>query len=263
MIPFFMSQATRIINGERAVGPIPWQVFWSYPSTPRCGGTILDRRTILSAAHCVDIFSQHQGITVKAGGINRNSPQQIVGVERIVYNSDLPYSEKTLENDIILLKLSQPLEFNYFVQPACLPPSPRFIPPDTRCLVSGWGTIDIRNPKYENDLQWADVYITRQDTCRDQYAKSSASYQITDGMICAHNLKEKDACQGDSGGPLICGQNGLPVITGIVSFGEGCANPSFPGVYTRVSHYLNWIKRNLEPQYLQRTYPQQIPTCGN
>ena len=69
-------------------------------------------------------------------------------------------------------------------------------------------------------------------------------------------------CLGDSGGPLICGQNGLPVLTGIVSFGEGCAKTNFPGVYTKVSRYLAWIKNNLESSELTTGLTRHLDQCG-
>ena len=245
MIPSFMRQVNRIINGEKAKGPIPWQAFWSYPSKPRCGGTILDSKTILSAAHCIDDTFQEYEIKLVAGGIDRSNQEQVRKIDKILYNQEMPYSSDTLDNDIILMKLQEPLEFNFFVQPACLPNENEDPPSKTRCLVSGWGTVSQRNPKYAEDLQWADVYISNQTRCKEVYKNLKLNNQITSNMICADNAKGKDACQGDSGGPLICGQDGIPVLTGIVSFGEGCASAIYPGVYTRVSNYLNWIKKNM------------------
>ena len=245
MIPSFMRQVNRIINGEKAKGPIPWQAFWSYPSKPRCGGTILDSKTILSAAHCIDDTFQEYEIKLVAGGIDRSNQEQVRKIDKILYNQEMPYSSDTLDNDIILMKLQEPLGFNFFVQPACLPNENEDPPAKTRCLVSGWGTVSQRNPKYAEDLQWADVYISNQTRCKEVYKNLKLNNQITSNMICADNAKGKDACQGDSGGPLICGQDGIPVLTGIVSFGEGCASAIYPGVYTKVSNYLNWIKKNM------------------
>ena len=66
-------------------------------------------------------------------------------------------------------------------------------------------------------------------------------------MICAgYDSGGKDACQGDSGGPFVCiTKDKVPIITGIVSFGLGCAQPYYPGVYSRVTKALDWIKSNM------------------
>eukprot|EP00093_Oithona_nana_P014690 14690.XXX_355013_354359_1 [CDS] Oithona nana genome sequencing. len=76
-------------------------------------------------------------------------------------------------------------------------------------------------------------------------------------MICANSIDGKNACQGDSGGPLICLENGLPVLTGVTSFGEKCGKP--PGIFTRVTSYLSWIKSQMEPPLAQP--PQTCTTA--
>ena len=70
---------------------------------------------------------------------------------------------------------------------------------------------------------------------------------ITDSMICAGypGLGGKDSCQGDSGGPLVCDDNGNAVLSGVVSRRGGCGEPQEPGVYSRVTHVLEWILSNM------------------
>ena len=73
-------------------------------------------------------------------------------------------------------------------------------------------------------------------------------YKITDDMLCAgfpYEAKIKDSCQGDSGGPLVCFNGNSPVITGVVSWGRGCAKKNFPGIYSKVTYFLDWIKANV------------------
>ena len=86
--------------------------------------------------------------------------------------------------------------------------------------------------------------ITNKD-CNKDYKDYPLS--IMDSMICAgyRGLGGKDACQGDSGGPLICNHGNKAVLVGVVSWGNGCAEPNHPGVYSRVTHVLDWIKDNM------------------
>ena len=87
-------------------------------------------------------------------------------------------------------------------------------------------------------MQKVTVPFVNEETCKNAYGAES----ITEGMICAGKAG-KDSCQGDSGGPMV-NKDGIQV--GVVSWGYGCADEGFPGVYTRVSNYYAWIVRNAE-----------------
>merc|ERR1712107_790903 len=83
-------------------------------------------------------------------------------------------------------------------------------------------------------LMKVDVPVVSDDNCRDSYGQSD----IADSMICAgYEAGGKDSCQGDSGGPFMCGFG----LDGIVSWGYGCAQPGFPGVYTQTSYFVDWV----------------------
>ena len=95
-------------------------------------------------------------------------------------------------------------------------------------------------------LQWVKVPAIKNSECNSHYGG-----QITDAMICAGYPGEggKDACQGDSGGPFVCRNGTKSVIAGVVSWGYGCADPDYPGVYARVTAALDWIKSEMVPIY--------------
>ena len=101
----------------------------------------------------------------------------------------------------------------------------------------GWGYTKEGSGQTSNVLMEVDVPVVDQKRCKKSYS------QVTQNQICAGYQKGgKDSCSGDSGGPLYFTQpNDVPLQTGIVSYGRGCARPDFYGVYTRVSSYIDWI----------------------
>jgi secreted trypsin-like serine protease len=110
--------------------------------------------------------------------------------------------------------------------------------------ITGWGRLSY-NGRQSEVLQEAPIRIVSQEDC----GKAFESYvKITDVYLCAGTVgATRDSCQGDSGGPLVQtdSNGGRFYLTGIVSFGRRCATPGFPGVYARVSHFLNWISKNI------------------
>ena len=242
-----MANNDRIVGGQKAESPIPWQVSLRRCSTGNCqqsvvfycGGTILDSKTILTAAHCVDSqgvdYTQHfvmAGSTSVLGGQNVKIAQVI---NHPGWNSD------TNDNDISILKLAEPLNLNSNAQAMCLP-SENFDPANgAKCYVSGWGRLEYQGAGSGGDLRWVSVPKVSQSSCKNAY------WYLTDNMICAGEEQGgKDSCSGDSGGPFVCMENGNPVVTGVVSFGNGCALEGYPGVYARVTQYLPWIKSHME-----------------
>jgi len=243
-IPSFLS-GDRIVGGQDAAAPIPWQVSVRQCQSGGChfcGGTILDEKTVMCAAHCFTTGQSMNGYYVTAGVTNRNDGSgQTIEIANGVWNSAMPYSGNN--NDFIILKLSSALSFNENVGAACLP-EPGFAPDSTgdTCVVSGWGTLNSGANSLPTNLQWVAVPTVTNAQCAQAYGST-----ITSSMICA-GLPEggKDSCQGDSGGPFVCRKDGKAVLTGVVSFGIGCALAEYPGVYARVTAVLDWVKANME-----------------
>ena len=110
--------------------------------------------------------------------------------------------------------------------------------------VMGWGNQSTTGEEFPDRLFQVEVPLVSNQQCANNYAPGGTT--ITENMICA-GFKQggKDSCQGDSGGPLLYQLNGTWQQVGIVSFGEGCAQPDFPGVYARVEKYNDWVSQQI------------------
>ena len=138
-----MQDADRIVGGEAAPSPIPWQAaVLSSNGNQYCGATILDSHTLLCAAHCQPTLSDK----IRVGSTHRYNEGQVRDIAQVIYNNDegFEYNDSTLNNDFVILKLSDSLELNENVQPACLPTSSEYLgvsSTEERCFTSGWGTL--------------------------------------------------------------------------------------------------------------------------
>ncbi|KFQ45992.1 Transmembrane protease serine 4, partial [Nestor notabilis] len=224
----------RVLGGSPAtIEAWPWQVSLQYKKEHICGGSIIDRSWILTAAHCFKNNPIVQSWRVKAGS-NLLSGTTTLAVEKVFLAGEMSTSPK--DNDIALVKLQSPLRVSDSSKPICLPYFDEELVPGTPLWVIGWGYTQKRG-KLSEVLQQAEVKLIDEESC------NTAAYhgEVTEKMLCAGLFQGGvDTCQGDSGGPLLYSGKHWQVV-GIVSWGQGCGTPSTPGVYTSVRAYLNWI----------------------
>ncbi|CAF2989062.1 unnamed protein product [Rotaria sp. Silwood2] len=239
---------SKIIGGQTArIETWSWVVSIRIQHIFRCAGSIVSNSWIITAAHCFSIVNDlgnnifrinASDITVHAGSNHRYGQNQLSKVTDIIFHPN--FDQSNFNNDIALLKLSSPFNMtDNILGKICLPNmSLNGYPPIDSLLVTvGWGRLWENGPESSTLQQ---VILTAVD-----YQNSTCYPLIYDQLkqFCAgvENSK-KDTCQGDSGGPLMMFTSSKQwVIVGVTSFGYGCAQPGYSGVYTRITAHLDWI----------------------
>ncbi|XP_026326179.1 serine protease snake-like [Hyposmocoma kahamanoa] len=177
-------------------------------------------------------------------------PPNDVNIIKIINHPQ--YKSPNKYNDISLMVLEKDVKFSKYVQPACLWRTFDTSPLGTKAVLTGWGVIETAHRTTSPTLQAAEVDILNSNTC-DKLLLPLANRHwqgMKEQQLCASILAGGvDACQGDSGGPLQVriklppsSQGAIHYIVGVTSFGFNCALPNTPGVYTRVSSFIDWIE---------------------
>ena len=234
-----------VANCDASIGSVPWQVglVSRRKYQPWCGGALINDRYVLTAAHCVKTLKPYM-IDIILGDLDWTTRKESLELRRHVSNIHIhpEFGQRaTFDHDFALLKLHSPIEFhlNDFIRPVCLP----FFDHNDALegqigTVSGWGVVDPKNPTQQaNVLQKVNVKIISNNECISSYPASS----VTKSMFCAR-ANDTDSCYGDSGGPFTVRRAGTHVLEGVISWGKNCAKQQWPGVYSRVSEVLRWIR---------------------
>ncbi|XP_036148082.1 uncharacterized protein LOC118644183 [Monomorium pharaonis] len=241
------------VDGDSEFGEYPWQVAILKKDTTEsvyvCGGTLISPRHIITAAHCVKTHAGRE-LRARLGEWDVNHDVEFYPyIERDIVSVFVhpEFYAGTLANDIAILKLDHDVDFtkNPHISAACLPDKLDDFT-GTRCWTTGWGKDAFGDyGKYQNILKEVDVPVVSNHVCEQQMRRTrlGPSFNLHPGFVCAGGEEGKDACKGDGGGPMVCERHGRWQLTGVVSWGIGCGQVNVPGVYTRVSYYLDWIRQ--------------------
>ncbi|KAL3886431.1 hypothetical protein ACJMK2_026423 [Sinanodonta woodiana] len=240
-----VSSSHKIVGGSVSTpGAYPWQVSLRYKGGHVCGGSLITDKWVLTAAHCFeDTPLTHWTVALGIHDNNQVHTSNLHTTQQIFVHEH--YNGDTNLNDIALIKLSKPVDTTGTMsRTICLPQAQESFD-HLVCTVTGWGAIREDGPDARYMME-VDIPIISNSMC--SYYNDGGIH--TSNICAGYTAGGKDSCQGDSGGPLACNHNGVWKLAGIVSWGNGCAQKHSPGVYTRVTSFLDWIHKTLA------AYPQ-------
>eukprot|EP00797_Seminavis_robusta_P004106 Sro1266_g257540.2 (329) ;mRNA; f:1923-2911 len=232
----------------------PWFVFNRFGRSRGCGGTLIHKDIVLSAAHCHNVF-QDRGLYV-GGTTDYGMDGTFHEDETVVVHPS--FDGDTLAHDLLLVKLetwnpqAATVTWGFDDSNTNNDTDDIILTPQTgqEVLVIGFGTT-LENGPLSLDLLQATVHITDQEFCRDYYQQNYDT-PVTDDQVCAMDNATtnassiQDACYNDSGGPLLQQlADGSFQQVGIIIFSIGCARPNVPAVYVRLNAYKDWIQQGI------------------
>ncbi|XP_044315898.1 CLIP domain-containing serine protease 2 isoform X2 [Drosophila rhopaloa] len=213
------------------------------------GGSLIAPDVVLTSTYATKNLNENQ-LIVRAGewDLYTNTEQRKhvdVAVRKIVRHPD--FNKDNGANNVALLFLAESLKLTRHINLICLPqPNRNFI--WNRCIVSGWGKMNISDNYYMNIMKKIDLQVVDSQSCELKLkVPYSSNFRLHNSLLCAGGEIGKDACEGDGGAPLACPLQSDPKRyeqAGIVNFGYGCGG-TIPGVYTDVSKMIGWIKEQI------------------
>ncbi|XP_011694586.1 PREDICTED: serine protease 48-like [Wasmannia auropunctata] len=226
---------TQIVGGKDAPpDKFPYQVSLRRYGSHSCGGSILSRNMILTAAHCIVGYESGpslEALTIHAGTNLLSELGTVYKAKKVIVHEG--FDPFALVNDIGLIILKNPIQFNKNIQPITLAiPEFPFTPAGKPCTLSGWGRTSLGG-KVPDKLQEIELVVYDQNKCKQEH------WRVQSTHICTLTKAGEGACHGDSGGPLVA--EGVQI--GIVSFGQPCARGS-PDVFSRVASFQDWIQKH-------------------
>uniref|UniRef100_A0A182QQ75 CLIP domain-containing serine protease n=1 Tax=Anopheles farauti TaxID=69004 RepID=A0A182QQ75_9DIPT len=253
----------RIFGGQPTkIDEFPWTALIEYQKPDgrlgfHCGGSIINERYILTAAHCINAIPRTWKVhRVRLGEWDLTNSADCeddfcsaapidLDIEKIVVHEGYNARDKSHVNDIALIRFNRAVHFSETIRAICLPLTAAIKSRNHAGLSSyaaGWGKTETASQS-EKKLK-VELTVRDLNDCAPVYKRSGIFLQPS--QMCAGGVKQKDTCSGDSGGPLMRQLTGTWYLIGVVSFGPSkCGTPDVPGVYTNVAEYVDWIRDNI------------------
>uniref|UniRef100_L7M9I4 Putative tick serine protease n=1 Tax=Rhipicephalus pulchellus TaxID=72859 RepID=L7M9I4_RHIPC len=235
------SYKTMIVNGTKVKDTqYPWVVYLDtyFPTIKLyCGGTIITKRHVLTAAHCLmnKAYVYVQKVIVSYGSVHRRHGTKVDATKMFIHKG---FDYVNGVNDIALLEVKYPFPFGKAVAPICLPLAPSPIAYKD-AIAAGWGSLYLGG-RGKDFLRHTTSTIFPDTICARIYTR------YVGGLQCCARKRGKGICKGDSGGPLMIRTGvGRYQQVGVTSYVYGICGGDYPDVYTLVSGHTNWLTRGV------------------
>nr|WBW70043.1 venom protein [Lampona murina] len=234
---------TRVVGGhvaERTSFPFASALLFATGSrspffSAYCGATLITDRHVVTAAHCLRDARKPSHIAVDVGDYSLRDGRNKTIILSRNFAMFPEYHAHSFHTDIGIIELQHPVSFESGIHTVPLPKQGFELKPGTTVIVYGWGRLSYTGD-HPDKLNAVELPVVTNEKCQPQFVS-----EIEPNMLCAGGEEGKDACIGDSGSGLVVRLDNQYVLSGVVSFGRNCALPGVPGVYTKVSSYVNWI----------------------
>ncbi|KAK7502858.1 hypothetical protein BaRGS_00005807 [Batillaria attramentaria] len=264
-VPFVQS----FVAGGEIVPPgkWPWVVSLLYLGQAICGGTLIDKKWVVTAAHCIlsatkgdyDFTATPYYFDVIVGSTHRMGRSSVGTPFRVRVDKIFLYPERkvslygTVDWDIALLRLSVPVEITNYIQPLCLPHFGQHIPLTSLCYLAGWGQTSPQQVVPLDHLRDTRMQLWSETRCSRNTVPGETTVN-TNSTICGGFIFGRPSgCQGDSGGPLMCwSASGRWMLAGVMSRGSSPCGLYQPGLranrFARVASVVDWIQQQIGDQ---------------
>ncbi|XP_058129729.1 CLIP domain-containing serine protease B4-like [Anopheles ziemanni] len=261
--------ADRIVGGEvTEPDEFPWTALIEYKKRDgtfglHCGGSLINERHVLTAAHCVTELPHGWTVhRVRLGEwdvssdpdcyqyVNNSEPEcfaSSIDLEpfKIIKHNGYDTRDASKANDIALIRFARAVEYTDTVRPICLPVSQALRRKDHTGMLAwaaGWGKTE-SNSRSDIKLK-VNLTINSLQQCSPAYRRNGIALKPV--HLCAGGKHGKDTCTGDSGGPLMRSMAGTWYLLGVVSYGPAkCGSSGVSGIYVNVAEYIDWIQENI------------------